>query len=107
MINPGALVYIERCKRRPYRNEPQIQFKNGSLGFAMLLGHMQPGMEQPSPEHLMCMLGKLGFVSWDVIIEALGKELADKALKVWSDKYVPKATVPEILDKDGQPIIVK
>lgn len=88
----GDVVFFKRAKEGSARKAPEVQFKG--YGFGVMLGHVPPFAKDPPPEHLLRLMGTVGFVSFDDVGEMLGPESGHQLIKKFEDKYYGKV-VPE------------
>lgn len=84
----GDVVFFKKAKRGSGRKMPEVQFKG--YGFGVMLGHVPPFAKDPPPEHLLRLMGTIGFISFDDLAEILGDEAAQKAVLAFEDKYYGK-----------------
>lgn len=82
----GDLVFFKRARKTSGPNAPEIQFDG--LGFGVLLGHQPPGVVgEPSRGHVIRLLGSVGFVSFDDVIELLTREQGELLVQKFLFKY--------------------
>lgn len=58
--------------------------------FGIMLGRLAPGQKPPKPEQLFQLIGNIGFVSFDDVIEFLGPENTNILMEKFKDKYYGK-----------------
>lgn len=85
MIKPGDIVFFRKAKRSSHRKSPEISF-NG-YGFAVMLGHVSLFQPDPPADHLLRLIGTIGFLSFDDVKNFLGDEAAASCVKKFEDKY--------------------
>lgn len=108
MIQQGDVVYFKKVTLEPTRRSREIGFKGGN-GFAVMLGIVPPFGREPTPAHLLTLMGQIGFVSFDDIKEFMGEEQMNTIVNKFTDKYVPKVPSkptpqPLIVSGDSPPI---
>lgn len=84
----GDVVYFKEAKEDLARKGKRVQFRGHAFG--VLLGHVGPFQKAPPPEHLLRLMGQIGFISFDDIGLFLGDELAEKVVKSFEDRYYGK-----------------
>jgi hypothetical protein len=115
----GDVVFFKEAREGSGRKARTMKFKGHAFG--VLLGHVPPFAKDPPPEHLLRLMGTIGFVSFDDVAAFLGDENAQKCVTMFEDKYYGKAAqdaAPEVapeeaaqpsglLGADGQPMPTK
>lgn len=103
-MKPGDAVFFEIAKPSSSRKAPKIKFQGH--GFGILLGHVPPFQKDPPPEHLLRLMGTIGFMSFDDVANFLGDEMAAKCVKAFEDKYYGKiepASVEKLVEQGVLP----
>jgi hypothetical protein len=98
MISPGDVVYFKSCAREHGRRAKYIAFKGGT-GFAVMLGIVPVNGSPPIEANLMMLMGSAGYMAFDDVANFLGDELGKKCVKMFEEKYYPKAPVDAITKK--------
>ncbi len=88
---PGDIVYFRYARKNTNLKQPVAQFKGH--GFGMFMGHVPPGAPEPHPLILIRQMAASGFISFDDVIEFLGKETGDLVVKKCTEKYWPESVV--------------
>lgn len=91
MFKPGDAVFFKKGKKDTKRKSIEGTFKG--YGFGVFLGHVPPFQKDPPLEHLMRLMGTIGFLTFDDVGEFLGTEHAAKCVQMYEDKYYPKIEV--------------
>lgn len=102
MMKNGDVVFFKRAKASSARKTPEVQFQGH--GFAVLLGHVPPFQKDPPPEHLLRLLGTIGFMSFDDVGEFFGPEIGAEAVKKFEDKYYGKPLDPNAPKQEELPL---
>lgn len=89
MMQNGDVVFFTEAKDSSARKALKVRFKGHAFG--VLLGHVPPFQKDPPAEHLLRLMGQIGFVSFDDVGELLGNEEGAKLVKLYEDKYYGKA----------------
>jgi hypothetical protein len=55
----GDVVFFKVAKKGSHRKAQSVEFKGH--GFGVLLGHVPPFQKDPPPEHLIRLMGTIGF----------------------------------------------
>lgn len=82
---PGDIIYVDQFKNAP-RDPLSVKFTKGR-GMALLLGQHHDHVPVPTPHHLFMMMGKLGFLTFDDMIEFVGEEMAKQVVEKFEAKY--------------------
>lgn len=112
----GDVVFFKEARDGSGRKARTMKFKGHAFG--VLLGHVPPFAKDPPPEHLLRLMGTIGFVSFDDVANFLGDEQAQKCVTMFEDKYYGQFALdqaPEVapeetaqpsglLGADGQPM---
>lgn len=109
----GDVVFFTEAKSSSARKALKVKFKGHAFG--VLLGHVPPFQKDPPAEHLLRLMGQIGFVSFDDVGELLGNEEGAKLVALFEDKYYGKiaegqAELPldaepsKLVDISGAPI---
>lgn len=88
MIAPGDVVYFKVCTKESKRRARQIGFKGGQ-GFGVMLGIVPPFGGDPSATQLFSLMGQVGFLSFDNVVEFLGVDQAKICIAKFEEKYHP------------------
>lgn len=103
-FNNGDVVFFKKAKKSTKRTSPEIGFKGHAFG--VLLGHVPPFAKDPPPEHLLRLMGTIGFLTFDNVAEFLGDEAGQKCVKAFEDKYYGKEAqdaAPEVAPPPPEP----
>lgn len=84
----GDVVFFKRAKPQSRGKAQEVHFKGHAFG--VLLGHVPPFQKDPPPEHLLRLMGTIGFLSFDDVGEFFGPEIGADAVKKFEDKYYGK-----------------
>lgn len=87
-INNGDVVFFKKAKKSTSRKAPEATFKG--YGFGVMLGHVPPFAAEPPPQHLLRLMGTVGFLTFDDVAEFVGDENAKECVKKFEDKYYGK-----------------
>lgn len=88
----GDVVFFQSAKTEPTRKAANISFKGHAFG--ILLGHVPPFAKAPPAEHMLRLMGTIGFISFDDVGEFFGNEIGADAVKKFEDKYYGKVVDP-------------
>lgn len=103
MFKNGDFVFFKKARRSSNPRQPEGAFKGH--GFGILLGHVPPFAPDPPGEHLLRLMGSVGFLSFDDVGEFFGREMGVECVKKFEEKYYPNQQ-PEtkLMDQNGNPI---
>lgn len=85
----GDVVFFQAAKTEPTRKAATIAFKGHAFG--VLLGHVPPFAKAPPAEHMLRLMGSIGFISFDDVGEFFGDETGALAVTKFEEKYYGKA----------------
>ena len=92
MLNTGDIIYFKKVTRQTKRGSPEIGFKGGN-GFGLMLGIVPPFGAEPDNSVLIALMAQTGYISFDDIIEFIGKEQCDIIIEKFKLKYTPKKKI--------------
>lgn len=95
----GDVVFFKKAKRSSARKAHEEEFKGH--GFGVMLGHVPPFVKDPPPEHLIRLMGTIGFVSFDDVGRLLGDEQAKLLVQKYEDAYYGKKLEEAQLELPG------
>lgn len=87
----GDVVFFQAAKTEPTRKAATISFKGHAFG--VLLGHVPPFAKAPPAEHMLRLMGTVGFISFDDVGAFFGDEIGAQAVTKFEEKYYGKAVV--------------
>lgn len=87
---PGQVVFFKKSRAGSARKAPEVEYKGH--GFGLMLGHVPPFQKDPPLEHILRILGSLGFLTFDDVGEFLGNEAGALVVKKYQEKYYGEAT---------------
>lgn len=85
MFTPGDIVYFKKARKSTKRSALEGTFKGNAVG--VLLGEIPPFGQDVRVEHVLPLLGRLGFLTFDDVGEFLGAEAGTEVLKKYEAKY--------------------
>lgn len=86
MLKSGDIVFFKKCTRSAKRRSPEIGFKGGN-GFAIMLGIVPPFQKEPVESQVLALMGSVGFLSFDDVVNFLGEELGKECCQKFEEKY--------------------
>lgn len=81
----GDIVFFKKAKASPHRKAPEVMFKG--QGFGLLLGHCPPFAQTPPKEFVIKLIGSIGYLSFDDVVEFFGPEIGAECVKKFEAKY--------------------
>jgi len=109
-MNNGDVIYFKKAKEHPTRKSIELEFKGHAFG--ILLGHVPPFAQEPPKDHVVRLLGSIGYLSFDDVGEFLGNEVGADVVKKFEEKYYAQPTQQQelplapsgLVDTSGAPI---
>lgn len=110
MFKIGDVAFFKVARKGTKKTAPECKFNGHAFG--VILGIVPPFEKEPPAEHLLRLMGSIGFISFDDIGEIFGAEAGKKCIAAFEAKYygrtgapgeLPKE-LPKIVDANGQPI---
>lgn len=89
----GDIIYFKEAKVSTALKAPIAQFKGHAFG--ILLGYVPPFQKDPTAGMAIRLLGEVGFISFDDIIELAGKQTCELLQKKFIEKYYGKLAQAE------------
>lgn len=85
-LQPGDGIYFKTVAKGPTQKAAVVKFNQG-YGIGVLLGYYEPHQPVPEKQDFLVLMGRIGFVSLDDIMECLGKETMEAILDAHHLKY--------------------
>lgn len=99
----GDVVFFKTAKKGSHRKAAEVSFKG--MGFGVLLGHVPPFQKDPPAEHLLRLMGTIGFLTFDDVAAFLGDEAAGKCVAAFHDKYYSEAAAANaVIETPAAPV---
>lgn len=110
MFKVGDVVYFKTGRRGTKKRDAEVKWNGHGCG--VLLCHVPPFEKEPPPEHLIRLIGSIGFISFDDIGEFFGDEVGKATVAKFELKYYGRTGAPgelakeppKILGADGKPL---
>lgn len=85
VFKKGDVVFFKQAKSDP-KDNGYVMFQKG-YGMALLLGHLPPFVPAPEPKALFQIMGTMGFLCFDDVIEICGVEAGQELINRFEEKY--------------------
>lgn len=109
MFKPGDVFFTKRAKRSSKKDGKSL-ITQGHF-FGVMLGQVPAFAKDPPPEHLVRLMGTIGYITFDDVAEFLGDEFGQKCVDMFTDKYYGKEIPSEevkadlkLVDSTGEPL---